>query len=131
MSDKMRDIVVYVAGPITRGGVRGNVERACAAGLRLLRAGLVPCVPHLGCYMGQVYYGEGCLPEVLPEDTTHQQFYESGLALVRRSDALLRLSGESVGSDAEVAEAKRCSIPVFDSVEAVLAWAARQEPPLV
>lgn len=129
MTDR-KDIVVYVAGPITNGPLDGNIRQACEAGMRLLKAGLSPHVPHLSCFMGarQLYEGGIFSPfylaEVLPEGTTHEDWYGVDMPFVRRSDCLLRISGESKGADMEVAEAMRCGIPVFHTVEDVLTWAA-------
>ena len=50
----MKDILVYVAGPISRGDLRENIRIACDAGIRLLKAGIAVHVPHLTCFMGQV-----------------------------------------------------------------------------
>jgi len=143
-----KDIVVYVAGPISKGPLHDNIKQACEAGMRLLKAGLSPHVPHLSCFMGckthehlywrrerityngrpwLIQHGEsvqGYEAEVLPCGTTPDDWYKMDLAFVRRSDAILRLPGESIGAEAEVAEAKKHGIPVFHSVEEVLAWGA-------
>ena len=121
-----QDVVVYVAGPISRGPLTHNIEQACHAGMALLKAGLSPHVPQLTCFMGMRPYPGGggyFYPEVLPCGTVHEDWYEMDLAFVRRSDCVLRLPGESTGADLEVAEAVKGGIPVFYTVEAVLAWA--------
>jgi hypothetical protein len=117
--------VVYVAGPISKGPLCENIFRACKAGMELLKAGVSPHVPHLTCYMGQVFHlgSDAVLPEVLPSGTVHEDWYGMDLLIVDRCDAVLRLSGESRGADLEVARAKERGIPVFETVEAVIAWA--------
>lgn len=45
----MSKIVVYTAGPITRGDLRENVRRACEASVRLLKAGFAVVNPHGSC----------------------------------------------------------------------------------
>jgi hypothetical protein len=120
----MRDIIVYIAGPISRGDLKANVRQACEAGIRLLKAGVPVHVPHLTCFMGQVYDGPGAIPEVLPRGTVIEDWYGMSLVEVRKCDAVLRLPGESTGSDMEVEEAERLGLPVFHTVEDVLDWAA-------
>jgi len=118
-----RDLLIYVAGPISRGPLRANVEQACAAGIRLMKAGLSVHVPHLTCFMGQVYTADGgAVPEVLPAGTAIEDWYGMSLTEVRRCDAVLRLPGESTGADLEVAEAVSHGRPVFYSAEEVIAW---------
>lgn len=124
----MKDLLVYVAGPISRGDLRANVRQACEAGVRLMKAGVAVHVPHLTCYMGQVYDGLGAVPEVLPRGTVIEDWYGMSLVEVRRCDALLRLPGESRGSDLEEAEMRRFGRPVFHSVEDVIAWASQVQP---
>ena len=101
---------VYVAGPYT-GNEEANVVRALDAATVLLRAGLFPYVPHLSHFW----------------EDLHPHHYEVWMALdfgwVRRSDAVLRLPGESKGADREVALASSLGLPVFHSTDAVLAWA--------
>lgn len=126
----VKDKLVYVAGPISKGDLRENIQQACAAGIQLLKAGLSVHVPHLTCYMGQQYDGAGVVPEVLPCGTVIEDWYGLSLVELRRCDALLRLPGESFGSDLEVEEARRCGIPVFFTIEQVVGWAASTDQQL-
>ena len=121
----MKDVLVYVAGPISRGNLRENVRRACAAGVALMKAGIAVHVPHLTCYMGQVYDGLGAIPEVLPSGTVIDDWYRMSLVEVRRCDALLRIPGESTGADQEADEATRLGKPVFNSIDEVIEWTKR------
>lgn len=98
---------VYVAGPISLGPIRENIRTATVAGMALLKAGYAPLVPHLTCYMG------GAIPEALPGGTRAEDWYETDLPWVSVSQAVLRLPGESVGADKEVALAESLGIPVF------------------
>ena len=122
----MKDVLVYVAGPISRGDLRAIVRRACEAGLLLVRSGVPALVPHLTCFMGQTYDGPGAVPEVLPRGTRIEDWYGMSLAEVRRCDALLRLPGESTGADLEEAEMRRLGRPVFTGVDDVIRWAMDQ-----
>ena len=119
----MKDLLIYVAGPISNGDLRANVRAACAAGIALMKAGLAVHVPHLTCFMGQVYDGDGAVPEVLPSGTAIEDWYEMSLVEVRRCDAVLRLPGASTGADKESHEASRLGKPVFHSVADVQSWA--------
>ena len=68
---------VYVAGPISLGPIRENIRTATVAGMKLLKAGYAPLVPHLTCYMG------GAIPESLPGGTKAEDWYQSDLSWVR------------------------------------------------
>jgi len=128
----MKRAVVYVAGPISKGDLAGNVLKAHEAGMALLKAGLSPIVPHGNCFWGNKvgFVGrEACFaPEVLPAGTVIEDWYLADLPIVRRCDAVLRLPGESTGADLEVAEAVAAGIPVFGTVAQVAAWAAEEGP---
>jgi hypothetical protein len=120
--------VVYVAGPISRGNLVENIRHAHEAGMALLKAGLSPIVPHSNCFWGNLTKGgyhlpSAFVPEILPAGTTHEDWYGADAELVRRSDAVLRLPGESVGADGEVALARMIGLLVFKTVEDVIAWA--------
>lgn len=106
---KMRK-AVYIAGPITRGVLAENIRQGTEAALELMREGYAPLCPMLTCYMG------GPSPEVLPAGTTHGDWMGTDLPWVAKADALLRLPGESVGADLEVACANKHGVPVFHSI---------------
>lgn len=106
---------VYVAGPITKGDLRENINKARAAGDQLLKAGFAPLVPHLTCYWA------GDTPEVLPSGTVQEDWYAIDLPWVAVSEAVVRIPGESTGADKEVALARSLGIPVYESVESLIA----------
>lgn len=118
----MDDYLLYIAGPISKGDLRANIRQACEAGIRLMKHGVAVHVPHLTCYMGQVYRGDGAIPEVLPSGTVIEDWYQMSLVEVRRCDGVLRLPGQSSGSDMEVDEARGMGKPIFHSVDEVLEW---------
>lgn len=124
---------VYIAGPLVKGDLGENIEQAVAAFVRLIKAGLAPFCPHLSCFAGDAksvdrrrlqYWVKA---DLLPRGTTVEEWYETDLPWVDVSEALLRLPGEGKGSDGEVARAKELGIPVFYSVDKVIAW-AKQTP---
>lgn len=120
----MRDVLVYVAGPISKGDLLDNVRRAHEAGMSLLKAGLSAIVPHGSCFWGHTVTpcGKGLAAELSPHGTTHADWLGVDLEIVRRCDAVLRLPGESKGADLEVGQALRLGLPVFFSVEEVISW---------
>jgi nucleoside 2-deoxyribosyltransferase len=120
--------VVYVAGPISRGDLCHNINQANRAFKELAEAGLAPLVPHWSCFSGGALVSASggsvfAFATVGGCGLPHAEWIELDLAFVERSDALLRLPGESVGADAEVAHATAKGIPVFTSVEDVIRWA--------
>lgn len=136
----MRNVLVYVAGPIGGGGgddLVGNVSRAQAAGLALVRAGLSAHVPHSCTFWGnklRVYnlylgpperyeYGTAFVPETEFEGAGYEDWLAVDLTVLARCDVLLRLDGESAGADREAAHARACGIPVFATVEQVIQYA--------
>lgn len=96
---------IYVAGPYTKGDVAANTSNAIRAGNQLADLGYAPFVPHLTHFW----------------HIQHQRPYQFWCDLDNEflpfCDGLVRLPGESSGSDAEVALANRLAIPVFHSIE--------------
>jgi hypothetical protein len=126
----MRKKLVYVAGPISKGDIVDNCRRAHDAGMALVRAGLSVIVPHGNCFWGNAVIGpmgnHAFIPEAQPGGLGHAAWVGMDLEIVRRCDAVLRLSGDSVGADLEVAEAAARLIPVFGTVEGVVRWAQEE-----
>jgi hypothetical protein len=106
---------VYVAGPISKGDLRENIRIACDAGMRLLKAGFAPLVPHATCYLDGT--GE---PHILPSGTTHEDWMAADLPWVSVTQCLLRLPGESVGADQEVEKARSLGIPVYFDIDTLI-----------
>lgn len=99
---------VYVAGPISRGDQFLNVRAALLAADRLLRAGYAPFVPHATCIWHLVCPGE------------YEQWMAYDFVWIAACDALVRIDGDSPGSDREVAFALAKGIPVHFGVDAFL-----------
>jgi hypothetical protein len=121
---------VYIAGPISKGDLGANIDQATQALRCLIRLGYAPMCPHLTVYAKPVVsLGRYCnygLPEVWCKATiegapgiTHDDWLDVDLSWVAVSDAILRLPGDSVGADIEVAEANRLGIPVFEDLVAL------------
>lgn len=107
--------MVFVAGPLS--GISNgkelpqeeqqqHVERACGVGVELLKAGFAPFIPHLSWYIDPY--------------TKYHEWYAIDLEFVRRSDAVLRISGQSRGADIETELAGTLGVPVFHSVEEII-----------
>lgn len=107
---------VYVAGPITKGDQFLNVRAAFDAASQLLRAGHTPFVPHANCFWHMIH----------PESYEDWCRWDNEWLLA--CDAVVRLSGDSPGADAEVALAMRNQIPVWYSVEGLLEWTGADLP---
>ena len=105
----MRRKRVYVAGAYTKPDPDENTNKAIDVADVLLLQGFAPFVPHLTHFWHQ----------------RHHHFYSVWMALdaeyVKVCDVLLRIPGESSGADKEVEFAKRLNIPVYFSLEELLA----------
>lgn len=104
--------VVYVAGPYTHPDPVSNTRTALEVGTQLLDSGHVaPIVPHLSLFWD------------LHTPRPYRTWLELDLDLISRCDAVLRIPGSSAGADIEVELAVAENIPVFRSVENLIAWA--------
>jgi hypothetical protein len=107
-------IVVYVAGSYSADSHLAreeNILRARLAGMKICRLGAVPIIPH----SNTAHFDDVADPEF---------FYQAGLELVERSDALLMLPfwESSSGSRRERQRALDLQIPVFEDISALEAW---------
>lgn len=98
--------VVYIAGKYrapTPWGVEQNIQAAEAVAAKVIQAGHMPLTPHKN-----TAHMEGLADDAF--------FLAGTMELLRRCDAVLLVSGweRSVGARAEVVEANRLGLPVFD-----------------
>lgn len=106
--------LLYLAGPYraeTREGVELHIQQARAVGLQVARKGWCPVIPHT-----MLAHLDAAAPSI-----ADQFWLDATLELMRRCDAVLLLPGwtQSAGTRAEVAEAQRLGLPVFDAVDFV------------
>lgn len=101
---------VYVAGPISKGNQFANVRDALVAGARLRAAGFAVFIPH-----------RSALDEMACGPAPYEAWMAEDFAWIERCDALVRLPGESSGSDREVEHARARGLPVFLGVDSFLA----------
>jgi len=94
-------MIIYIAGPYTKGDVADNVRRAMEAGNIVCASGHTCIVPHLYHFMH------------LHIPRHYEDWMRMDFDLIRKSDALIRLSGESSGSDREVDLADKHGMPVI------------------
>ena len=95
-----RKPLIYVAGPISKDPF-GCVRQAIGAFAVLRKQGCVPFLPQLSV-----------LHEMI-EHVPYDEWLDYDFDMISHCDAVLRLEGESPGSDLEVRFAKDEGIPVF------------------
>lgn len=112
--------VVFVAGPYrgaTAWEVAENVRAAERVGFNVASCGAMPLIPHANTANF--------------DKTFTDQFWLLGtMELLRRSDAVMLVNGweRSVGARAEVEEAKRLGLPVFEFCNArFVQWVMGEE----
>ena len=106
-----KEPLVYIASPYTSSGrMSDNVGKSMRTFDVLARMRIVPISP-LHFHFQHIAY-----------PLSDQRWMEIDLALVARCDAVLRLSGESLGADSEVAYAKERGIPVFYDLSDLFKW---------
>lgn len=98
---------MYIAGPLTSSPY-SNVKEAVEVADNLMEHGFYPYLPHLTSLWAMIM-----------GDKPFNKWLEFDEAWLSRCDAVLRLPGESPGSDREVEYAKSIGIPVFYSLSDV------------
>ncbi len=110
--------LVYVAGPYRAPTIREiehNIAKAEDAGVTIVTLGAYPVIPHANtraCFQGTA---------------TDGFFLEGTMELMRRCDAVLVI-GDSPGTRAEVREAEKLKIPVFEKRTDLLKWLSAPLP---
>jgi len=119
---KLRDLMVYVAGPITKGCIIHNVRQAHEAAVEIVKAGLSVYVPHASCFWGSVLTecGKGFRPGPEVDGVHYEEWMHMYFAVIRKCQVLLRLPGESSGADREVQHALELKIPIFGCVKELI-----------
>ena len=103
--------LVYIAGPITTPNPMHNTHETLRIAAEILDRGLVlPFVPHLTVLWDIV----------VPRPYEEWMGYDFGV--IEHCNALLRLSGESLGADREVEHAAHLNIPTFFNHHDLYAW---------
>lgn len=98
-------MLVYIAGPYTKGDVAVNVWKAIQTANRLLGIGYTPYIPHL------THFWHIITPK------HYQEWLNYDTIMLRRCDCVLRIPGESDGADKEVALAKSLGMTVYYDIK--------------
>jgi len=100
---------IYLSGPLALiGHPHENIRGACDAARVLILLGYAPFMPHLSY-------------RIDPNNGfSHKKWMEIDLPWVDVADAVLRLPGDSLGADIEVAYAEKKGIPVFETIEKLI-----------
>lgn len=106
---------IYIAGPMSKGDRVKNLAQGLVVYRELILAGHAPFCPMLSFFAG---------PFV---DAGHGDWLAADLPWLRSADAVVRLPGESVGAEIEVAEARKIGIPVHFGLDACLLAIGRRE----
>jgi nucleoside 2-deoxyribosyltransferase len=91
--------------------IHANISRVHAMALALARLGYGFFAPHV----------HSAHNEVIAPDVPAAYWYELDLHFLHACDAVLRLPGDSRGADAECREAAKSGIPVYDTLETLVA----------
>jgi hypothetical protein len=105
-SKEMEMISVYVAGPYSKPSPLKNVHNAIEAAEELLKYGFQVYVPHLTHYWEMYHYQH-----------PYEWWLEFDKVWLGKCNCMLRLPGESGGSDKEEEYAKEIGIPVFFTIQ--------------
>ncbi len=98
---------IYIAGPYTLGDQIINTRNVIFAAEKIIELGHIPFIPHLNLLWHLV------------SPHPPEFWYKFDLEWLKECDAILRLDGESKGSDNEVAFAKDLKLRVFYSIEEI------------
>jgi hypothetical protein len=93
--------LVYISGPLS-GDEITNTRRAIEVGEKFAAQDYAVYIPHLNVLWSFLYPHRNGYGFWLPQD----------FEILRRCDLLYRMTGESVGADEEVKDAKAHNIPV-------------------
>jgi len=115
-------LYVYVAGPISKGSWDHNMRQATKAYIMLVHAGLIPFIPHATSQLVRDYVPDEAMHGLGTDSYTFWLDYD--FSYIRDvCDCILRLPGESWGSDREEEYAATLKMPVFKDVEEVFDFA--------
>ncbi len=99
---------VYISGPITKGATLHHIHDACMVWKRLTEAGIFAICPHWSAVQDMI------------APMPHAAWMAYDRPLLALCNIILRLPGESVGADQEVAWAREFGFPVFHDVESLM-----------
>ena len=98
-------MIVYVAGPYSKGDVAVNIRKAIDRGMMINSLGHYAVVPHLTHFMHMIH------------PHPYEYWMELDERILIKCDCLFRIIGESSGADKEEILAKAMGIPVVHTME--------------
>jgi hypothetical protein len=99
----------YIASPYTVGDSAENVRAQMEAAHKLMDYCISPYTPLLSHFL-HIY-----------QPRNYDEWMAIDMSFLPMCDCLLRLPGDSAGADVQVCRAQSLKIPVFESVDAVVA----------
>ena len=123
MSNRKRDrVIVYISGPLSTGDLAKNIAASCEVYRELVRRGYAAICPHLSAFAdfdrnSYSIFGPVVVGKVEPAGIPYERWINCCLGLIPAVDVVLRLPGESNGSDRETELAKQHGIPVVGSID--------------
>ena len=99
--------IVYLSAPYTKGDLAIYIRQVIQCADELLELGYIPFVPHLN----HLWH--------LISPKSWDVWLELDMAFLPKCDKLLRLDGDSIGADGEVAYAEYLEIPVYYGIEEI------------
>ena len=100
-------MIVYVAGPYSKGDVAVNVKRAIDRGMMINSLGHYAVVPHLTHFMHMMH------------PHPYEYWLELDERILTKFDCLFRMMGESSGADSEELVAQAFNIPIVRTMKAL------------
>jgi hypothetical protein len=119
----MEKIMVYIAGPMTKGDMKENVATAMDVATNLLTEGFHVILPHLNMFLEQFWADT----DTAPDKWGTEQWLEWDYHMLSLCDVVLRIEGESPGSDRETAFARGRRIPVVHAVNELIRYRQKVE----
>lgn len=116
---------LFISGPIRKGNLAANIQKACDVGYAFAKLGYCPFVPHLSCYFdgpdrslehrrdGTFYGNSSAVTPKAENRLNHAEWIRIDLAWVEVADVVIRILGDSEGADKEVLHAEQHGLPVF------------------
>lgn len=118
---KKSKFYVYVAGPISKGPLKHNMSQAVRAFNMFVYAGMVPFVPHATTLLNMKYVNPSI--DVAPTNDYHFWLDYDFSYLRDVCHTLLRLPGESWGTERELEYMAYLNKPTFDTIEEIFDYA--------
>ena len=101
---------VFISGPYTMGDVAQNVKNAMDIANDLINLGYAPYCPHLTHFLHMNHYQD------------YGTWLRLDLSFLEGCQYLIRLPGDSSGADKEVELAKSRGLPIFYSLDELVAY---------